>query len=210
MKKEQIIIDAESRDISTKSVVKSARKNGMIPGCVYGKSLKENLNIFIKEHEIIKIIEKYGESHPLVIKVKNKKIDVIIKDFQYSIINNKLGHIDFYAVSSSEKIKTHVPINLIGTSKGEKEGGLVEKFHLTIEVEGKLEDIPESIVVNIENMDIGTRFHASDLKLPSNIHLVTNPQEVIFIIAGKKAAEAVAAEGGMTAEEAEKAKEIFD
>ena len=158
----------------------------------------------------IKVIAKFGESHPITLKIKNKKIDVIIKDFQYSIINNKLYHVDFYAVSSTENIKTHIPINLIGISKGEKAGGLVEKFHLTIEVEGKIEDIPETIDINIENMEIGTRIHASDLPIPSNLHLMTSPQEVIFIIVGKKATEAETATGEMTVEEAEKAKEIFD
>lgn len=211
MKKEQVLINAEEREISTKAIIKTARKNGLLPACIYGKSIKENINIFVKENEVAKILEKYGESHPISIKVKNKKIDVIIKDFQYSILNSKLAHVDFYAVSTSEKIKTHVPVNLVGTSKGEKAGGLVEKFHLSIEVEGKLADIPESIEINIENMEIGTRFHASEVKLPSDIHLITNPQEVLFIIAGKKATEAeTTTAGGMTVEEAEKAKEIFD
>jgi large subunit ribosomal protein L25 len=210
MKKEQVLINAEERQISTKAYLNSARKNGLLPACIYGKSIKQNLNIFVKENEIIKILEKYGESHPLTISIKNKKIDVIIKDFQYSIINNKMSHVDFYAVSSSEKIKTHIPLNFVGHSKGEKAGGIVEKFHLSVEVEGSLKDIPESIEINIENMDIGTRFHASDLKLPENLHLLTNPQEVLFIIAGKKATEAETGPAGMTAEEAEKAKEIFD
>jgi len=210
MKKEQVIINAEEREISTKSNIKNAKKNGLLPACVYGKSLKENVNIFVNEFDVIKVIEKFGESHPITLKIKNKKIDVIIKDFQYSIINNKLYHVDFYAVSSTENIKTHIPINLIGISKGEKAGGLVEKFHLTIEVEGKIEDIPETIDINIENMEIGTRIHASDLPIPSNLHLMTSPQEVIFIIVGKKATEAETATGEMTVEEAEKAKEIFD
>lgn len=211
MKREQIVLNAEERVIGAKSILKKARKNGLLPACIYGNTVKENINIFVKENEIIKILEKHGESYPITISVNNKKIETIIKDFQYSILHNKLSHIDFYAVSSQEKIKTHVPINLIGTSKGEKAGGIVEKFHLSIEVEGKLEDIPESFDINIENMDVGTRFHASDLKLPSNLHLVTNPNEVIFIIAGKKATEAeTTTAGGMTAEEAEKAKEIFD
>lgn len=210
MKKEQVIINAETREISTKSFLKTARKNGLLPACIYGKNIKENFNIFVKENEMIKIIEKYGESHPITISVNGKKLDVIIKDFQYSILNNKLSHVDFYAVSTSGKIKTHIPLNFVGHSKGEKAGGILEKFHLSVEVEGSLKDIPESIEINIENMDIGTRFHASDLKLPENIHLVTNPSEVIFIITGKKATEVEAGPAGMTAEEAEKAKEIFD
>ncbi|GEM_PF-1051110 len=210
MKKEQIIIEAEKREIKTKSIVKDAKKNGLLPACVYGKSLKENINLFINENEILRIIQKYGESHPVTLKIKDKKINVIVKDFQYNVLKNRLLHVDFYAVSSSEKIKTHIPINLIGVSKGEKSGGLVEKFHLSVEVEGKLEEIPESIDINIENMDIGTRVHASDLQIPSNLHLITNPQEVLFLIAGKKEAEAQTTEGSMTTEEAEKAKEIFD
>ncbi len=210
MKKEEIVINVKERELLTKSYIKQAKKEGLIPACIYGKSLKNNINIFVNEFEIRKIIENYGESHPVVLKVKNNKYEAFIKDFQYSIINNSLIHVDFHVVSSTEKIKTHVPINFVGVSKGEKAGGLVEKFHLSVEIEGKLADIPETITLNIENMDIGTRFHAKDLPLPANVHLITNPEEVIFIIAGKKAAETETTVGGMTAEEAEKAKEIFD
>lgn len=211
MRKEEIVIAAEERVISKKSSLKAARKNGLLPACIYGSNVKENINIYVKENEIIKILERHGESYPLTLKIKNKKIEAIIKDFQYSILKGKLTHVDFYTVSSSEKVKTHVPLNFIGVSKGEKAGGILEKFHLSIEIEGKLSEIPEKIDINIENMDIGTRFHISNLNLPSNLHITMDPSEVLFIIAGKKANE-VAGEtsGAMTVEEAEKAREIFD
>ena len=211
MKNNEVLVKVEKREVSTKSAVKQAREKGFIPACIYGKEIKDSINILISEKEAEKLIKNYGENHPIKIDVDGKKIEAIIKDFQYHLISNKILHLDFFAVSSSKVIKTHIPIVFEGVSKGEKAGGVVEKLHQSIEVEGKISDLPDNFKILLENYDVGARFHVKDLSLPANIKAITNPDEVIFIILGKKEETAEAtAEGAMTAEEAEKAKEIFD
>ncbi len=187
MKKEVIELAVESRNTVQQSELTNARKNMLTPAVIYGPDIKENVSIYVKENEFVKTFRKCGENHPITLKVDGKKkIKCIVKDYDYNILKNKLIHIDFYTVSAKHAIKTQVPVEFIGTSAGEKAGGVAEKFVHHINVEGKLSKLPESIKIDISEFEIGSKLHISDLiKDAKGYKILDNEDEVLIVIKGK-------------------------
>lgn len=213
MEKSQIILEALPREVSTKSYLRAKRREGFSPAIIYGPDIKKNESVFIKENEFIKLIRKIGENKAITLKLGRKKIQVIIKEFDYNILKNRLVHVDFYTVSKKHSIKTEVPILFEGVSKGEKEGGIVEKFIHHINVEGKFDAIPENFKIDMTNLEKGAKIHIKDLEVPENIKILDDPEEIILLVKGQatQILEEAGQEGEeLTAEEKAKVDEIFE
>lgn len=210
MENKEIMLNATKREISTKSEVKKMRNKGFVPFVIYGPDVKNNVYGYIKDNDIIKILKEHGESHKIKLKVENKTYNVIIKDFDYNTLKSKLLHIDFYQISEKYSIKVSVPIIFEGVSAGEKAGGIVEKFLHHIEVEGLISDIPESIVIKMDDFKIGSKMHVYDLKLPEKVKVLSPKDEVIFVVKGHVEESVTTTPEGPTAEEIAKAAEVFD
>lgn len=99
---------------------KDLRKEGLIPGIVYGKHLKSPIAVACKRNDIIKRYKEAGYSTPLTL--KGEKLDqlVLIQDIQVDPVSDLLMHVDFLAVKADEKVTTEVPLKLIGESPIEK------------------------------------------------------------------------------------------
>ena len=99
---------------------KELRKEGLIPGIIYGKHLKEPIAVACKKNDIIKRYKEAGYSTPLTI--TGDKLDqlVLIQDIQVDPVTDILMHIDFLAVKADEKVTTEVPLRLVGESPIEK------------------------------------------------------------------------------------------
>ena len=91
-------------------------------------------------------------------------------------------HIDFFEIEKGKLLRTEVPIKVIGTSKGVKKGGILEVFLRDLEIECLPKDIPDSISIEIEDLDIGDSLHVKDLKLDEKITLLANPEQVVITI----------------------------
>jgi large subunit ribosomal protein L25 len=97
-------------------------------------------------------------------------------------------------VDIKEMIKVTVPIELKGTAQGTHEGGIIEEHADRMEIECKANDIPETIVVSVKDVSVGDSIHASDIKLPSGIKLVSSPETLIVtchLVAAAKTTEQV-------------------
>ena len=110
--------------------------------------------------------------HPFKIKVASKTQDVLLKklDMQY---NGHILHADFIAIAKGAKVHVAVPIHFEHEEQclGKKAGGVID--HLTtIDVEVLPKNIPDEILVDIANLEIGGSIHLSDIKLPKGITLI--------------------------------------
>jgi large subunit ribosomal protein L25 len=95
-------------------------------------------------------------------------------------------------VDVSETVKVAVPIELKGTAQGTHEGGIVEEHTDHLEVECKVTDIPEAIIVSVKEVDVGDTLHASDIELPEGVKLVSDPSTLLVtcgLVAAAKSTE---------------------
>ena len=120
----------------------------------------------------------------LYIQQKNyeKAIDALIKDVQFDTFGRKILHVDFVRIALTEKVTTHVPVVLYGTSQGVKEGGILDHALKEVEIECLPTEIPKNIRINISELAIGKTVHISDLELPANAKVLGNPDAIVVSV----------------------------
>lgn len=174
-------LDIKEREGTGKEVAKKMRRNGYIPAVLYGH--RGNKNLLIKAVDFLSLFEEIGEHSIVTLNIDNKEnAEVIVKDYQLHPVKKNIVHIDFFEIEKGKLLKTEVPIMIEGTSKGVKKGGVLETLLREIEIECLPKDIPDNIVVNIEDMDINDSLHVKELKIDDKITILANPEQVVITI----------------------------
>ncbi|MCB2202879.1 50S ribosomal protein L25 [bacterium] len=180
---DQIVLNANKRTLKGKQV-KSLRRDGILPAIIYGRIGKEQIDpilIQMNLHEASKIINTLTGSSLVNIDVDGKEYPVVVREIQKDIIYGTLRHVDFMAVSLTEKLQTAVPIELIGQAPAELNMAAVVVTGISeLEIECLPQDMPERIEVDatvLEDMD--SVIYVKDLDLPDNIDVLTDPEELI-------------------------------
>lgn len=174
-------IDAQSRDDLGKGASRRLRRNAsMVPGIIYGGD-KAPKSISILAKDLAKLLENEASfSHILSINVSGQKENVLIKALQRHPSKGFVLHIDFQRMVAGQKITTTIPLHFINeeTAKGVKQDG-GEISHMTSEVEIHClpKDLPESIVVDMANVELDQIIHLSDLNVPKGVELVALTHE---------------------------------
>ncbi|MEO0205278.1 MAG: 50S ribosomal protein L25 [candidate division WOR-3 bacterium] len=195
-------LEAHLYEPDKKGEVKRMRQEGKIPAILYGHKDKSK-RVFVLEKEFKKILDVLKKEAVTVdLKVKDKTYACLIKTIQHNPINGKLLHIDFQHISKKEKIKTTVPIHLIGEAPGVKKGGLLDQHLYEVVVRCLPDEMPSHIDVDISNLDIGKTIHLKDIKIP-NIEFETKLETtVVSVLVPKVEKPAPVVEAAAPAEEA--------
>ena len=174
------VINARSREDTGKGASRRLRRqSGEVPAIIYGgKKHAEKISILHKD--ITKALENEAVYSSIIsLSVDGKAEDTIIKDIQRHPAKQVILHLDFLRVSKTTKLQTRVPLNFlnedicIGVKMG---GGLIAHTMTDIEVSCLPKDLPESIDVDMEQIDVGQIVHLSDIKMPSGVESVSLSQ----------------------------------
>src|SRR5262245_14717962 len=147
-KMEKVVLKATKREVSGKQV-NALRRAGQLPGVIYGRHT-EPINISLEAHSAGLALSKIGSSSLVTIEVDGKQYPALVRERQRNYIKGILTHVDFLAVSLTEKIKAEVRIELTGVSPAVKDSDavLVTGLH-ALSVECLPGDLPEFITVDI-------------------------------------------------------------
>ena len=196
-------LKANHREEIGKQAVKKIRSQKRIPGVVYGSGVKAT-SIDVSIDDFLRTIHtKAGENVVIQLTVAGKKgfeKTVVIKEIQHDAITDAVKHVDFNAISLTEKIKVKVPLQVKGEAPGLKEGGILDVVHHEIEVECLPTNIPERLNADISALKIGDSIHIRDIVFPSGVQSQLAPDEVVIAIHAPKAEEVPAAEEAAAAE----------
>lgn len=199
------------REQMKKSANKKLRKEGKIPAVIYGHNAPVPIVVDNKEFNTkFKVI---SENTIINLELGKKKHDVLVKDYQEDIISGELLHIDFYEIEQGKLLKTYVPIHLEGLSPGVKEGGIMEHFLHDIEIECLPSDLPDTITLDISELEIGDSIHVSDLPKLEGVKFLTASDQVVCVVTHQKeevtttVEDALGEEADLEAEEGEGAEE---
>ncbi len=181
----ELVIYAKKRDLIGKRVNR-LRREGKIPAIIYGSNM-EPLPITLNLREASKTLAAATASSLVTIKVDGKDHIVLVREKQKNFIRNELLHVDFQAVSMTEKIRASVSVITHGVSLAVKDMSAVLVNGLTeIEVLAFPQDLPESFVVDISSLaELGSSITVSDLDIPENVEILSNPEDVIVTATGK-------------------------
>jgi len=184
-------LKAEIREHTGSKSAAKVRKQGRIPAIVYGHK-KEPVAISL---DVRNLVEGLHHGHRLMdVQIGKKRQKMIVKDLQYDYLGKDIIHVDLMRVDVTETVKVTVPIELKGTAKGTQEGGIITEHTDHLEIECKVTDIPETIVVLVKEMDVGDALHAGDIELPEGVKLSSLPETLLVtcsLVAAAKAAEEV-------------------
>ncbi len=186
--------------------VKKLRKQGIFPANIYGKGIK-SVAVQTPYADFMAIYKEVGETGVVDVELDGKIHPVLIHNLQKEYMTKTPIHADFYQVNLKEKIKTMVPVTLVGEPKAVTDKlGITMQTLNDIEVEALPTDLPEKIEINIEHLAIiGDQVTVADIKVPTGITILTDAGQIVVKIAELVSKEAEA-EAAQEAAEAEAAK----
>ncbi|MCL1972369.1 MAG: 50S ribosomal protein L25 [Endomicrobia bacterium] len=175
----EVILDAETREIGSKSSLESFRKQGKIPGVVYGKDIKP-ASITVDLKAFMSIIEANGSNVVINLNMKSGKQAAIVKELQRNVLTQSPMHIDFQAISLKDAIEVMVPIHIDGVADGVKNfGGLMEFIVREVKVSCLPTNIPQKISVDVSPLGLGQGITVADLPKLDGVSYLQDPSTLI-------------------------------
>jgi large subunit ribosomal protein L25 len=198
---ESVTLVAEKREPGGKSAAKKLRKQGLVPGVIYGHK-EETLAITLPGVELSRAIRH--NVHVLDVKTDSKVEKALIREVQWDHLGMNVLHVDFARVAADERITVTVPIEIRGTAPGIAAGGVLDQPMHTIAVECLAISIPDSIRVNVGELQLGSAIHVKELVLPEGVKAMADADGVVVHVTMKQLEpEAPAAAPVAAAEQAE-------
>jgi large subunit ribosomal protein L25 len=196
-------LKATARPKSGKGAARAERRAGRVPGVIYGDN-QPPLGVSFDHAELrLRIYAGRFLTTIYDIDLDGKKHRVIPRDFQLDPVKDTPVHVDFLRLGEGAVIRVNIPVHVRGaeTSPGVKRGGAVNIVLHTIAVRVRADQIPESIEVDVSDLDINHSRHLSDIKLPEGLHVLEAEGATLVTIVPpsgyaeelKAAADAVAA-----------------
>ena len=167
---EQKTLSFEARTEFGKGPSRRLRLAGKIPAIIYGH--KDPVSIIIDGREFGTKFKTISESTIIELSSGKDTYQVLVKDFQQSIIKDTIDHIDFFEIEKGKSLKAHIPILIVGNAPGTKMGGTLEKKIEMFEIECLPKDLVESIKVDISALELGDSIHVSDIDIPKGIQVL--------------------------------------
>ena len=188
---ERAVIEATRRTVTGKKVG-ALRRAGKLPAVLYGTHMQAT-PITLKLRESSRILASATSSSLFNINLDGVVHAVLVREKQRNFITGILLHVDFQAISLTEKIRTSVNIVFTGLAPAVEDfNGVVVNGAGEVEVECFPQDLPEKIVVDISNlMKIGDAIYMRDIKVEGNVVILQNPEEMVVIITAPAAEEVV-------------------
>jgi len=144
-----------------KKDAKILRRNKMVPCVMYGG--KENLHFAAPISEFKNLIYT---NHVYVVNVKldGKVHPSVMKEIQFHPVSDVINHIDFVEVDSNKPIVIELPVEITGNSVGIRVGGKLRQRKKYVKVKGMIKDLPDTLVIDISELNIGDSILAGDIK----------------------------------------------
>ncbi len=186
-----IKLNAEIRNVAGKGAARAVRNAKNIPAVIYGDK-KDPIAIELNGHDfemLLKVPSLRTKLFQIALKGGNE--DAVLMDVQYHPVSDAPIHVDFKRINVKEPVTITVPVEVANTeiSKGLKLGGVLNFAVRKVVLRGLIDNIPEKIVIDLTDLNIGESVHGSDLVLPSGVELGLHQAELAFAIIGGKMPE---------------------
>jgi large subunit ribosomal protein L25 len=183
----ELTVECKKRPEGSKP--RALRRAGKIPAVLYGHKGTESMSL-IMDTKTAEVLVKKSSLNNTLIQVNVPEMSwsgkALLREIQAHPWKRNLYHLSFFSVASQESLQVTVPIHFTGTSIGVKQdGGALDTVLNELEVNCAPESIPESIEIDVSDMQIGDMLHVSELKLPAGVEAVGEGNRVIVSVLGK-------------------------
>lgn len=202
-------MEANIRDSKIKP--KALRSSGMVPGIYYGRG-KTAVGLSLNYQLLRKTYEKAGSNTIVELSMDGKKMPVLIHEIQFDPLFDTISHVDFIHVDMEKEVTTNVKVIIIGTAPAVKNlGGILDVQKHEIKIKCLPKDLIHGIEVDVSGIeDFHTSVHVKDLKVPSTVKILDNPEDTVVTATPQKVEKEetpAVAEGAAPAEGAASAAE---
>jgi large subunit ribosomal protein L25 len=178
------VLKADNRSAEVK--VKNLRKEGIVPGCVYGGKLEETLLVQISNKEVIKLLREKTVGGQVSLEVGSKKIIGLLKEVSISPIGNKIEHLSFQSLVAGEPVHSTAQVVLLNA---EKVSDVVRQSLFEISIKALPSHLVEEVRIDLEGLSAGAVIRLEDLDIASNqdVELLTATDTMVVSIVEKSA-----------------------
>ncbi len=192
---ESLVLTTDKRDGRGTRTARKLRATGRVPGVVYGHK-EETLSVSVAADALLSAVRHGARVVDLQSDAGLQKAQ--IAELQWDHLGMEVLHVDFRRVAADERIHVTVPIEVKGVAPGVTAGGILDQPIHTLAIECAADSVPESIRVNINELQLDAAIHVRDLHLPPNVKALVDPDAIVVHItaplAEPEAAAATAAE----------------
>jgi len=211
-----MVIELKRRDASGKEAAGRARKEGFVPGVVYGPSIG-SLAIKVDMAQVKDLLLHHGRNElmrdvfSVTIEGEKKPRLALLKELESEPLTRELLNIDLQIVEAGQTVHVEVPVHIVGVCKAiALEGAVVEQILHTLPISAPLDKIPDAVTVDVTELTIGTTITVADLHLEEGVEATIAQDAPLLAIAAPKVekepeAEAEGAEVAGTEEASEEA-----
>ena len=193
--------DIQPRVASRRSAAKKLRKEGRIPGVVYGGKMTPTPISVDGKLFLAAIKGEFGHNVVFEIEIEGEKKLCMMKDFQFDSVKRVLTHVDLYVIKEDQKVTLTVPVATTGESIGVKAGGVLKILKRDVKLSCKVRFIPRAVVQDVVELDITDSIYIDELTVPEHCSFVYNNRFPVIRIAKKRGI--LEEEGGEETEETE-------
>ncbi|HWV23606.1 MAG TPA: 50S ribosomal protein L25 [Thermomicrobiales bacterium] len=179
---DELILMAEPREIHGKKV-KRLRRDGLVPGVVYGPVVDGTVSVSVSERIFSKFFMTHGHSTIFTLKWDGGNQPVLIREVQRDPVRREILHIDFFAPNMNVKLRQTVALVVHNHAETIEEGGVLQQSLNEIEVEALPADLPSEVAVDVSGLTaVGDSIHVGAIAAPANVEIVTSPDITVASI----------------------------
>jgi large subunit ribosomal protein L25 len=171
-----VTLKVESRTGSGTRSAEKLRKQGKVPGIIYGHK-QPNLQVAVSAEELDRAI-RVQHARVLDLTLDGKSETVLIRELQWDYLGKTMMHVDFERKSRTEKVRVTVPVELRNAPKATG-GGVIDQPLHTLHVECPLGSIPDAVRIDLTNLTLGAPVHVKELTLPEGVKVLEAPEAVV-------------------------------
>jgi large subunit ribosomal protein L25 len=168
----QVKLKAEPRAEVGRVGVRKLKARGLIPAVIYGGTDKpQPLQVAARDINAM-MSQASGENVLVELEIggDGQSRTALVQEVQHSPVGGEIRHVDFHAISMDQMIEAEVPLEPVGTAVGVKTfGGLLEQSLRTLAIECLPGDLPDRIMVDVSQLNIGDSIHVRDIHLPPGV-----------------------------------------
>lgn len=200
---DEIVLGAERRTVIGKQV-KRLRREGRVPGIVYGPVVAETVPVTVDRREFDRFYRVNGHATLFTLRWDGGEQAVFIHEVQQDYVRRAPIHVDFFAPNLRKALRTLVP--LVFLHQDDDAAGVLTQLRTEVEVEGLPAAIPSQIEADISALKaIGDGLHVADLALPEGVIAITDGEELLAQLVAEAAPEPETEEESEAGDEASSA-----
>lgn len=178
-------LKVNQRNTFGKGPARELRRQGLVPAVLYGPG-RETVSLTVSPLELKKLYKTSGTEQVILnLIIENggvTNVTAMVKEAQVSPVTREYLHIDFFEISLDQEIVIKVSVEVSGKSKGVERGGLLQVVRHELEISCLPADMPDKIVVNVTDLDIGDALHIGDIQLGDKVTLLADPDLTVLTV----------------------------